>query len=153
MNRLLSLIIFIIVFINPCCSNENQHKHRSRSYSTSHYYYHSPRIYSHRYSYRPHFYRSYSRFPHFKHYHRSENYSENAYTTPGEYGPVLRDANGRIHRSSSARHEFMNQTGFPHGRKGYIIDHIIPLKKGGCDCPENMQWQTIEEAKEKDKWE
>jgi hypothetical protein len=32
-------------------------------------------------------------------------------------------------------------------------DHIVPLKRGGCDCPSNMQWQTREEAKAKDKWE
>ena len=36
---------------------------------------------------------------------------------------------------------------------GYIIDHIIPLKRGGMDAPSNMQWQTVEESKEKDKWE
>jgi hypothetical protein len=27
------------------------------------------------------------------------------------------------------------------------------LKRGGKDDPSNMQWQTIEESKEKDKWE
>jgi hypothetical protein len=27
------------------------------------------------------------------------------------------------------------------------------LKRGGCDCPSNMQWQTTQEAKAKDKWE
>ena len=39
------------------------------------------------------------------------------------------------------------------GRPGYVVDHIVPLKRGGCDCPANMQWQTIKAAKEKDKWE
>ena len=64
-----------------------------------------------------------------------------------------RDEHGRIERSSSARSEFMDRTGYPHGRPGYVIDHIVALKRGGCDCRENMQWQTIEAAKEKDKWE
>lgn len=66
---------------------------------------------------------------------------------------IKRDKNGKIARSESAKRAFMKQTGYPHGRKGYVIDHIIPLKKGGCDCPSNMQWQTVEEAKRKDKVE
>jgi len=70
-----------------------------------------------------------------------------------DYAVEKRDAKGRIIRSSSARREFMKQTGYPNGRPGYVVDHIIPLKRGGCDCPENMQWQTIEAAKAKDKWE
>jgi len=73
--------------------------------------------------------------------------------TTRSYYPVTRDKNGRIIRSAATKHDFRKQTGYPKGRKGYVIDHIIPLKKGGCDCPENMQWQTIEEAREKDKWE
>ena len=36
---------------------------------------------------------------------------------------------------------------------GYIIDHINPLACDGADSPENMQWQTKVEAKDKDKWE
>ena len=55
-------------------------------------------------------------------------------------------------RSESAKRDFMKQTGYPHGRNGYVVDHIIPLKKGGCDCPSNMQWQTKQAAKAKDKW-
>jgi hypothetical protein len=64
-----------------------------------------------------------------------------------------RDSNGRIIRSEAAKHEFMRTTGFPHGRPGYVIDHIIALKRGGPDNLSNMQWQTIEEAKAKDRWE
>ena len=47
----------------------------------------------------------------------------------------------------------MRQTGYPHGRPGYVVDHIKPLAKGGADSPSNMQWQSIAEAKAKDKWE
>jgi hypothetical protein len=36
---------------------------------------------------------------------------------------------------------------------GYVVDHITPLKRGGADSPSNMQWQTKEAAKAKDKWE
>jgi len=37
----------------------------------------------------------------------------------------------------------MTQTGYLHGRPGHVVDHIIPLKRGGADQPWNMQWQTI----------
>ena len=36
---------------------------------------------------------------------------------------------------------------------GYVIDHIVALKRGGPDAPDNMQWQSIEEAKTKDRIE
>lgn len=87
------------------------------------------------------------------------DYSEPSYSYPSSrsvrssYSIGGRDKHGRIKRSSTAKHDFMKQTGYPHGRPGYVVDHIIPLKKGGCDCPSNMQWQTKEAAKEKDKWE
>ena len=69
--------------------------------------------------------------------------------TPG----VARDENGRIKRSEAAKREFMKESGYPNGRPGYVIDHIVPLARGGADSPSNMQWQTIEEAKAKDKVE
>ncbi len=36
---------------------------------------------------------------------------------------------------------------------GYVIDRIIPVICGGADAPGNMQWQTLTEAREKDRWE
>jgi hypothetical protein len=64
-----------------------------------------------------------------------------------------RDANGHIARSESARRTFERQTGYPNGRPGYVVDHIRPLACGGADSPSNMQWQTVAEAKAKDKVE
>jgi len=65
----------------------------------------------------------------------------------------------RTKRSQSAKVEFKTAhpcpaTGTRKGPcKGYVIDHINPLACGGPDGPSNMQWQTIAEAKAKDKWE
>ena len=64
-----------------------------------------------------------------------------------------RDKRGRIRRSPAAKKEFMRQSGHPHGRPGYVVDHKVPLACGGADDPSNMQWQTNAEAKAKDKWE
>lgn len=64
-----------------------------------------------------------------------------------------RDRHGRIQRSQSAKRDFERQTGFPHGRPGYVVDHIVPLACGGADSPSNMQWQTIGDAKAKDRWD
>lgn len=64
-----------------------------------------------------------------------------------------RKAREYLQRSDAARRHFMRQTGYPHGRPGYIIDHVIPLACGGPDEPSNMQWQTIAEAKAKDRIE
>jgi len=66
---------------------------------------------------------------------------------------ALRSSNGKIRRSASARNDFMRRTGYPRGRKGYVVDHIVPLECGGADVPSNMQWQTVQEAKIKDRTE
>lgn len=74
-------------------------------------------------------------------------------------GRIERDDDGRIKRSSSAKTTFKKQhpcpaTGSSKGScNGYVIDHITALACGGFDDPSNMQWQTVEQAKEKDKWE
>jgi hypothetical protein len=64
-----------------------------------------------------------------------------------------RDERGRILRSGRARQTFGVATGYPHGRPGYVIDHIMPLACGGADMPSNMQWQTTADAKAKDQHE
>jgi hypothetical protein len=72
---------------------------------------------------------------------------------------LKRDANGHIVRSEEARAHFMKLCACPSTGKtsgpcpGYVVDHIVALKHGGADEPWNMQWQTIEAAKAKDKWE
>jgi hypothetical protein len=34
---------------------------------------------------------------------------------------------------------------------GYVKDHVVPLACGGPDAPSNMQWQTVQDAKAKDR--
>jgi hypothetical protein len=72
---------------------------------------------------------------------------------------VQRDKHGKIARSQQAKNEFKKGHPCPSTGKssgacpGYVIDHVQALKHGGTDKPSNMQWQTKQAAKEKDKWE
>lgn len=65
----------------------------------------------------------------------------------------LRDGRGRIRRSRAVVREFERETGHPGGWRGHVVDHIIPLARGGCDCRYNLEWQTVEEGRAKDRWE
>lgn len=71
----------------------------------------------------------------------------------------LRDKYGHIKRSRAAIRSFKKRhpcpaTGKTAGRcPGYIIDHVKPLECGGTDAPRNMQWQTSDLAKAKDRTE
>lgn len=80
---------------------------------------------------------------------RNSNYCHTCERTPS----------GKIKRSSEAKTQFKQTNPCPStgstqgGCNGYVIDHVMPLKRGGDDTPSNMQWQTKEQAKQKDKWE
>lgn len=60
-------------------------------------------------------------------------------------------------RSSAAVIAFKRQqpcpaTGQPRGPcPGWIVDHVVPLCANGADAPSNMQWQTVADAKAKDR--
>lgn len=64
-----------------------------------------------------------------------------------------RDPHGKVARSEKAKEDFMRRTGHPHGWSGHVVDHIRPLACGGRDELSNMQWQTVEAARLKDKTE
>ncbi len=59
-----------------------------------------------------------------------------------------RDRTGRIARSSTAQTAFRKANPCPSTGKrtgpcrGYVIDHRVPLRRGGRDHPSNMLWQA-----------
>jgi hypothetical protein len=85
-------------------------------------------------------------------YHRSSHHRA-AYYGDSYHGYRSGGRHSHSHRSLAEKHAFWEETGFPHGRPGYIVDHVVPLACGGADALANMQWQTIAAAKAKDKWE
>lgn len=68
-------------------------------------------------------------------------------------------SNAEYARSKKVLREFVKQQACPSTGQhrlpcpGYVIDHIKALACGGADAVGNLQWQTREEAKAKDKWE
>jgi hypothetical protein len=63
------------------------------------------------------------------------------------------------HRSHAVLNEFQREhpcpsTGLTHGAcPGWIKDHWCPLECGGPDAVSNLVWQTVRDAKAKDRWE
>lgn len=70
-----------------------------------------------------------------------------------------RDAHGKPSRSTQQKNVFKKSHPCPSTGKstgscpGYVVDHKVALKRGGADVPQNMQWQTKQAAKAKDKVE
>lgn len=90
-------------------------------------------------------------------YHHSYSRSGSHHSSPAI--GVHRDSHGGIKRSAEPKTQFKKTHPYPStGRSsgacpGYVIDHIRPLKNGGADAPSNMQWETVQAAKLKDKTE
>jgi hypothetical protein len=63
------------------------------------------------------------------------------------------------HRSRAVTREFQREhpcpsTGLTTGAcPGYRKDHVKALRCGGPDAVSNLQWQTIADARAKDRWE
>jgi 5-methylcytosine-specific restriction endonuclease McrA len=68
-------------------------------------------------------------------------------------GSCARNSEGKIARNPAAVREFKKTHPCPGTCKDMVVDHIVPLKRGGADIPSNMEWQTKAEAKAKDKVE
>lgn len=70
-----------------------------------------------------------------------------------------RDNTGKILRSQTQVHHFKRTHPCPaNGRTtgpcpGYVVDHIQALCVCGKDRPSNMQWQSVAQAKVKDRTE
>jgi len=54
-----------------------------------------------------------------------------------------------------AMNAFRRQTGYPNGRPGWVIDHVVPYCSGGdvVDVLENLAWQERSASYRKDVFE
>ena len=72
---------------------------------------------------------------------------------------AISTAGASEHRSLEVKHEFQRQHPCPATNQttgacpGYIKGHIVPLACGGPDSVGNLQWQTIADARAKDRRE
>jgi len=63
----------------------------------------------------------------------------------------VRDTKGNLVRSISRRTLFLKMTGHQDGKvpQGMAVNHIVPLRCGGCDVPSNMELMSTEEWKKR----
>ena len=152
MKRPLAITALVLALAFPAFAIDAGRSHGTHASSSS-----KPKVYvkgSHRKD-GTHVPRHYRSAPSSSHSTRPKTSSGSRSTAPHTRGckTCPRDAHGRIKRSPAAHAQFLRQSGYPHGRPGYVVDHIVPLECGGADSPGNMQWQTIAEAKAKDRTE
>jgi hypothetical protein len=69
-----------------------------------------------------------------------------------DYPETKTDSDGHVIESPTARQEFMKKSGYPNGRSGYALMHVKPIKEGGQDSPDNLEWVSLEEARQRGGW-
>lgn len=69
--------------------------------------------------------------------------------------PLAAPCSGRTEgrRKTSVIRAFKKATGYPNGRPGYVVDHIVPLCACGSDATYNLQWQEYTVSRQKDAFE
>lgn len=65
----------------------------------------------------------------------------------------LWQTDGLTARNRATVHQFEVLSGHPHGWKGHVVDHRLPLCSGAPDSIENMIWQKKAESYRKDGFE
>ena len=56
-------------------------------------------------------------------------------------------------RLRSVIRAFLVVSGYPGGRPGFVVDHLVPLCAGGADGVSNLQWQERQASYRKDVYE
>jgi hypothetical protein len=58
----------------------------------------------------------------------------------------VRNYHGAVVRSMTRRRKFLLMIGQADGKlpDGFVVNHIVPLRCGGCDLPSNMELMTVE---------
>lgn len=142
MMRKLILIIFLLslLFNNDIYSQRRTSGFKSSYKIKSNFNYKTPKIKSQT-SYKT---------PKLKTY---DNYKTPTYKIGGtkyNYGETYKSSGlPKVERSNTSKNEFLKSKGFSKTPKGYEVDHIIPLSKGGQDVPTNMQLLPKEVHKQK----
>lgn len=84
---------------------------------------------------------------------KSHSYSSQTYNIGGTHyrsGETYKTTGmPKVERSASARNQFLRSQGYRKAPKGYEVDHITPLSKGGQDNPSNMQLLPKQAHKQK----
>jgi hypothetical protein len=73
--------------------------------------------------------------------------------TLGAQADWSKAVDGEGHRSRATVRAFLKARGYPKGRPGHVVDHVVPLCAGGADVLANLQFQERQASYGKDVFE